>query len=60
MHDDLKKKALGRVEFLAALIHIAILRYVSGPGAREIDLREPAPLKHDDQPLVSGERGMPQ
>ena len=27
-HDDLQKKALGRVELLVALIHIAILRYV--------------------------------
>ena len=28
MHDDLKKKAFGRVEFLVALVHIAVLRYV--------------------------------
>jgi len=28
VHDDLKKKALGRVEFLLALVHVAVLRYV--------------------------------
>ena len=27
-HDDLQKKAFGRVELMVALVHIAIIRYV--------------------------------
>ena len=53
MHDDLKKKAIGRVEFLLALVHVAVLRYVTTKKVPDVSEALLTLLTRDLAPLLN-------